>query len=190
MLHLTSLPPVILFTLAALAITAAVYDCRFRRIPNWLNLSGIILGFGWNLVFFHLHGAGRAAEGMLLAMAVYLPFYLLRGMGAGDVKLMAAIGSLVGPANWLVIFIATALAGGIAGAGFSLFKRRFTETCCNVYFLAKDLLHFRAPYRTNPQLDFRNTASLRLPHGLVIAVGCAAAVACSVSWNTRALGSF
>jgi prepilin peptidase CpaA len=190
MLHLTGLPPAILWTLAALAITAAVYDCRFRRIPNWLNLSGVILGLGWNLVFSHLHGAGQAAAGMLLAVVVYLPFYLLRGMGAGDVKLMAAIGSLVGPANWLAIFIATALVGGMAGVAFSMAKKRFAETCCNVYFLCKDLLQFRAPYRTNPQLDFRNTASLRLPHGLVIAVGCAVAIACSVSWNARALGSF
>jgi prepilin peptidase CpaA len=190
MLHLTSLPTAILLTLGSLAITAAIYDCRFRRIPNWLNLSGLIAGFACNIFFFHLHGAGQAAEGMLLAMAVYLPCYLLRGMGAGDVKLMSAIGALVGPANWFVIFVATALAGGIAGAALSLIKRRFTEICCNVYFLIKDVIHLRAPYRSNPQLDFRNTASLRLPHGLIIALGCAVALACSVNWDTQVLGSF
>ncbi len=174
------LPFPILLALSALGITAAIYDCRFRRIPNWLNLSGVIVGLGLNCYFLHLHGAARATEGMLLAAAVYLPFYLLRGMGAGDVKLMAAIGSLVGPANWFIIFLATSLAGGIAGAVVLIVKRRFKDTCCNLYFLLRDLVHLRAPYRTNPALDFRHQASLRLPHGLVIAIGCAAALVWSI----------
>lgn len=184
------LPLPIVLALAALAITAAVYDCRFRKIPNWLNLSGVVLGFGLNISFLQWHGAARAAEGMLLAAGVYLPFYLLRGMGAGDVKLMAAIGSLAGPANWFVIFVATSIAGGVAGAALACIKRRFADTCCNVYFLAKDLVQLRAPYRTNPTLDFRNKASLRLPHGLIIALGCAAAMAWSIGSNILPLRSF
>ncbi len=163
--------------LILLVAFAAIFDLRFRRIPNWLNLSGLILGFGLNALFFHTHGALAAAQGMLLATAVYLPLYLLRGMGAGDVKLMAAVGALVGPANWFVIFVATALVGGAAAAVFAFLKGRFTETCCNVVFLIKDLVHLRAPHRTNPKMDFRNPASLRMPHGVLIALGSLAFIA-------------
>src|SRR5206468_6742745 len=108
--------------LALLVLVAAVYDLRFRRIPNWLNLSGIILGFGLNAFLFQWSGTAKAGEGMLLAVAVYLPLYVLRGMGAGDVKLMAAVGALVGPGNWFEIFIATALLGGAAAGVFALTK--------------------------------------------------------------------
>jgi len=158
--------------LILLVSMAAIYDFRFRRIPNWLSLSGLILGFGLNA-----HGTLAAGEGMLLATAVYLPLYLLRGMGAGDVKLMAAIGALVGPANWFVIFAATALVGGAAGTIFACFKKRFSETCLNLCFLLKDLVQLRAPHRTNPQLDFRNSDSLRMPHGVLIALGSVAFLA-------------
>ncbi len=156
---------------------AAIFDFRFRRIPNWLNLSGVVLGFCLNAFFFHTHGALTATQGMLLATAVYLPLYLLRGMGAGDVKLMAAVGALVGPANWFLIFVATALVGGAAAAGYACLKGRFTETCCNVCFLLKDLAHFRLPHRTNPQMDFRNKASLSMPHAVLIALGSLAFIA-------------
>lgn len=165
------MPIALRIVLAVVVLSAAAYDLRFRRIPNWLNLSGLILGFGLNLFFFQMHGALAATQGLLLATAVYLPLYLLRGMGAGDVKLMAAVGALAGPANWLEIFIATALVGGTAAAAFACLKRRLTDTCCNLYFLIKDLLHLRSPHRTNPQLDFRNPASLRMPHGALIALG-------------------
>ncbi len=173
-------PDLIKSSLALLVLTAAIYDFRFRRIPNWLTLSGLILGFGLNAFFFRGHGALAAGEGLLLATAVYLPLYLLRGMGAGDVKLMAAVGALAGPANWFVIFLATALVGGAAAAGFACLKRRFAETCCNVCFLLKDLVQLRAPHRTNPALDFRNSDSLRMPHGVLIALGSGAFLANSI----------
>lgn len=173
-----AMPILLRAVLVTIVLSAAVYDLRFRRIPNWLNLSGLILGFGLNLFFFQWHGALSASQGLLMAMAFYLPLYLLRGMGAGDVKLMAAVGSLVGPSNWLQIFIATALVGGAAAAIFALVKRRFTETCVNLYFLLKDLLHLKPPHRTNPQLDFRNPASLRMPHGVLIAVGSVVFIVC------------
>jgi prepilin peptidase CpaA len=178
---MSELPLPTLLTLAVLAMTAAIYDCRFRRIPNWLNLSGLIVGFGLNTYYLSLHGGIKAAEGMALAVAVYFPFYLLRGMGAGDVKLMAAIGSLAGPSSWFAIFLATALVGGLAAAVFSVVKGRFAETCCNVYFLAKDLLQLRTPFTTNPKLDFRHAESLRMPHGLLIAAGCVTYFAWSVA---------
>ena len=164
------LPISIQVALVTVVLIAAGFDTRFRRIPNWLNLSGVVLGFGLNVLCSHLDGAVLSIEGLLLGTAVYLPLYLLRGMGAGDVKLMAAVGALVGPSHWLAILLITALAGGAAGAAYAFVKGRLSETCCNLYFLIKDLVQLRAPHKTNPQLDFRNPASLSMPHGIVIAI--------------------
>jgi prepilin peptidase CpaA len=178
--NFAALPPYFYALLATLVLLAAAHDLRSRRIPNWLNASGVAAGFVINVLFFHAHGARTSFEGLLLASAVYFPLYVLRGMGAGDVKLMAAVGAIVGPSHWIIILIATALAGGVAGCVYAAAKGRFTDTCCNLYFLLKDLLHLRAPHKTNPQLDFRNPDSLRMPHGVIIAAASMLVVSTSL----------
>ena len=170
-----TLPIALRIALLLVVAVAATYDFRYRRIPNWLNLSGVILGFGLNTLLQGRQGFTSAGEGLLVAFAVYFGLYLIKGMGAGDVKLMAAIGSLVGPFHWFQIFIATALLGGVAAFLFALLKKRLAETCWNVLFIIQDLLHFRPPYQSNAQLDIRDTRALRMPHGVTIAIGCAAA---------------
>src|SRR3954451_14942461 len=127
----STLPFVFKIVLVLVVTGAAGYDCKYRKIPNWLNLSGLILGFGLNTLFGGTSGFVSAGQGFLLALAIYLPLYLIKGMGAGDVKLMGAIGSLVGPSNWFQIFVATALFGGLAAAMLALTKKRFGETCWN-----------------------------------------------------------
>lgn len=174
---MSSLPLIFRLVLAAVVIAAAVYDWRFRRIPNWLNLSGLILGLGLNLLYFQAHGATEASLGLLLAITIYMPLYLLRAMGAGDVKLMAAIGSIVGPGYWLHIFLATVIVGGVIAALAAFRKGRLRHTLWNVWFLIRELQGLRLPYRASPELDVRNKQALRLPHGVSIAAGCAIAFA-------------
>src|ERR1700689_4273619 len=99
---LTYLPPVVQVVLVLIVVTAGIYDLRYRRIPNWLVLAGLVMGFGLNTFLFELTGLTRAALGMGLALLIYFPLYLLRAMGAGDAKLMAAVGSVVGPGNWIL----------------------------------------------------------------------------------------
>src|SRR5690242_7456703 len=110
--------------LIAIVLVAAIYDLRFRRIPNWLNLSGVILGVSVNTVLFGRSGLMLAFLGISFSLLIYVPLYLIRGMGAGDVKLMAAVGAIAGPWNWFAIFVATALLGGVAALVFVGFKRR------------------------------------------------------------------
>ena len=104
-------------------------------------------------------------------MAVYVPLYLLRAMGAGDVKLMGAIGAIVGPTSWLSIFLAAAIVGGIAALGLLLIRRRLFESLLHIQIILSELAHFRAPYRSNPALDVREKGALRMPHGVSIALG-------------------
>ncbi len=92
------LPGAAQILLAMLVATAAIFDLRCRRIPNWLVLAGIVVGLGWNAHSSGFSGMGRAATGLGLVFALYLPFYLIRALGAGDVKLLAAIGAITVPA--------------------------------------------------------------------------------------------
>ncbi len=100
------MPAALKIVLLCFVLVAGAYDLRFRRIPNWLNLSGIVVGCGLNTLLTGWHGLVTALLGMVCALLVYIPLYLIRGMGAGDVKLMAAVGAMAG---------ASKLAGDFSG---------------------------------------------------------------------------
>jgi prepilin peptidase CpaA len=153
---------------------AAAFDIRYRRIPNWLVLAGIIAGFAWNSSVSGWSGLGRSAEGLGLGFILYFPLYLIRARGAGDVKLLAAVGAITGPGNVVWIFLLTAVLGGIIALVMLMFRGRVRKTFFNVGWIIQDLMHFRAPWRSNDELDVTSTKGLRLPHGAMIAVGAVA----------------
>ena len=107
-------PNVFLSTfLAIILLTAAIYDIWLAKIPNVITCSGMIIGIIYFGVTQGLSGAGLSIAGLLVGSAVFLPFYLLKGMGAGDIKLMGAVGALVGLKAVIPAIVFTALAGGI-----------------------------------------------------------------------------
>ncbi len=167
------MPTALKALLLVVVVVAAIYDLRFRRIPNWLNLTGVVLGIAINTILFAGHGLTAAVLGIGCSMAVYVPLYLIRGMGAGDVKLMAAVGAIAGPWNWFGIFVATALLGGVVSLLFVALKRRLHETCWNVALIVHELYHLRLPSKSNARLDVRNPQALGMPHGTLIAIGAA-----------------
>lgn len=184
---LTNLPLVVQAVLVVIVVTAAIYDFRFRRIPNWLVLAGLVLGFGLNTALFAIAGLQatglvRAALGMGLALLIYFPLYLLRAMGAGDAKLMAAVGSIVGWGNWLAIFVLTAIIGGALGLVALLFAGRIRKTFWNIGWILNEIVHFRAPYHSSQELDVRSAQSMRMPHGVAIALGSIAFLAARAIW--------
>src|SRR5919197_5677105 len=84
-----------LVLMAVLAV-ASVTDLRTRRIPNALTFSTVALGLVLNGVFFGLDGLRDSASGAGLGLGLLFPLFMLRWMGAGDVKLMAVVGALKG----------------------------------------------------------------------------------------------
>jgi prepilin peptidase CpaA len=165
------MPPIINLVLLALVLIAGVTDIKTRRIPNWLVLTGLCIGIALNSLLFEWAGLKLSLSGAGLAFAVYLVFYLLRAMGAGDVKLMAAIGALVGPKSWLLILFFTAIAGGVVAFVILLAKGRFKRTLLNVSIMIHQLSRLQAPYQATAELDVRSGKALRLPHGATIALG-------------------
>src|SRR5438309_585718 len=98
--------------LVAVLSIAVVTDLRARRIPNLLTLPAIGFGILLNSAFSGFDGLKDSGEAAVLAMAILLPLYVFKGLGAGDVKLMAAIGALKGPEFLIYTFAWAAIFGG------------------------------------------------------------------------------
>jgi prepilin peptidase CpaA len=101
--------------LIILLLVAVISDLSEHRIPNMITLFGALIGIGGHLYLGGLQGAAFALGGFALGMACLLPFYVLGGMGAGDVKMMGAIGAFVGPQAALLA-VGVALVCGALGA--------------------------------------------------------------------------
>jgi prepilin peptidase CpaA len=157
--------------LAALVIFAAAFDLRTRRIPNWLCATGLVCGFGLQTVLFQWAGAREAILGTGLALLIYIPLFAVRAVGGGDVKLMAAVGSIAGPKAWIAIFLITAIVGGVIALVLITVKGRIGRTLRNLGVLLTEMAHLRAPYQVEQELDVTSEKGLRLPHGCTIAAG-------------------
>jgi prepilin peptidase CpaA len=177
-------PPVIAAALIALVAIAAVYDVLFRRIPNWLTAAGVILGLTLNPAVRGVWpGLRFSLAGLVSAFAIYFALYSLRAMGAGDVKLMAAVGALAGWRNWIAIFLISAILGAAAALVLVAWRGRVRKTLWNVAFILSEMKSGRAPYARNEELDVRSSKGLSLPHGAVIAVGTAVFLALANWWG-------
>lgn len=158
--------------LLAAVTAAAAFDIRSRRIPNALVVPAFLAGLAVHAFLGGFDGFLRAAAGAGLALLVYFPLFLLRGMGAGDVKLMAAVGALAGARAWFWIFVAAAVTGAAAGLLLALSRGRLRATLINTGFIVRQLLSFRNPSLGRAELSVDSASALRLPHG--VAIACAA----------------
>jgi prepilin peptidase CpaA len=176
-MRFTPPPPGVEVLLLALVLAAAVFDVRYRRIPNWLTVAGVALGLGMNAVLSRSPAPGNwgmfraSLIGMGAGFGVYFVLYALRAMGAGDVKLMAAVGAVVGWPNWFGIFILTSILGGIMALILVVMRKRLKKTLFNVGFILNEMKSGRPAYVGKEELDVRNPKAMSLPHGAVIAIG-------------------
>ncbi len=109
--------------LFAVLLGAAFKDLKERRIPNLLLLIG---GVGALLMSLSMQSISMQAllAGGGVGLLVFLPFYAMSAMGAGDIKLMAIVGTYLGVKGVLISALLTALAGGVLALGFVLFRAR------------------------------------------------------------------
>lgn len=101
-----------------LGLAASIEDLALRRISNWIPLAGLVSGLAWHCATSGWRGALTAALGAGAGFGVFLVFYILGGMGGGDIKLMAGLGSLLGPGRLLEAALWTAAAGGLMALGY------------------------------------------------------------------------
>jgi prepilin peptidase CpaA len=165
------MPEYVVWSMAVVTAIAAATDLRARTIPNWLVVTGLVLGFGLNAYLHGWAGLGSAFLGFSLALGLYIPLYLLRAMGGGDVKLMAAVGALAGPRDWFTIFVLASLLGGMFAVALIFARNAMGPTFHNIGHIITNVLRLRAPFATNPDLDISSPKAITMPHGVAIAAG-------------------
>lgn len=132
--------------LGGLLLAACWSDLRSHRIPNRLVLAGIGFGLACNALvapglgfMSAAHpgaiGPGGALAGLLTGFGVLVPLYLLRGMGAGDVKLMAMVGAFLGPLATVEAALLTLVVGGLLAAVAAAWNRSLRQAAGNVWMM-------------------------------------------------------
>jgi len=164
-----NLDVILLFDATAVAIAGAVVDVQQHRIPNWLTYPAIGAGVLLRGYYFGWHGVLTAIGGCLLAGGIVFLFYAVRAMGAGDLKLMAALGAIVGLHHIVYVLLGTGIAGGVLALIYAAYRRRLRATFSNVGSLLK--FHASAGLHAHPELNLDNSDALRMPYGLAIAAG-------------------
>lgn len=159
--------------LLGVLIIATITDIRSNRIPNWLTLPAIIIGLCINFISAGTGGLLFGIEGLLLGMGLFIVLYMLGGMGAGDVKLMGAVGTMLGPQMVLWAALYTALAGGIYAIAVIVFHPRTRAIRTALLETVKGFIYSRSLKYNRPVNEEKPP---KLCYGVAIAMGTVAAV--------------
>jgi prepilin peptidase CpaA len=153
------------FIFMFILLAAALCDLQSYRIPNFLTVSAIWFGFLVNIILRGWSGFILSIEGLTLGIALFFGLYLMKGMGAGDIKLIGAIGSVLGPSELLKAVAVIALLGGVY-AFFVMLQH------CGFKKLLRHRGLLPLPCSGHPWLTVTVPAVMpRLRYGLVISLG-------------------
>ena len=148
---------------------ACFTDLRTRRIPNVLTFSAAA-----GALLFHLATGGWSAAdsslaGLFLGALLFFPMFALRGMGAGDVKLLAAIGAWLGPGQVATVALATSIVGGVVAVVVAVAHGYLRKALTNIYVV---LVQWRiAGVRPLPAVTLEKTSGPKLAYAVPIAIG-------------------
>ncbi len=153
--------------LLPLAIIIIYYDVRYRRIPNIIVLATLICGLAINIIFGGFAGLLTSLGGFALAFGLMFLLHVFGAMGAGDVKLFAAIGSVIGVKLVLPTFIIIVITGGILAIIQMIRARSVRSTMHNVMMIFFSLL----PGWKMPRHALPTERRFTIPYGVAIMVG-------------------
>jgi len=152
-----------------LVVIAAVVDLHRRRIPNWLVFPFLTAGVIVTTAEQGVKGLGRSVSGIALAIAVTGILCWLRGMGMGDLKLCAAVGSWIGAAQLGTALVATGIVGGALALVWAACHGSLSESLDGSGDLVSSFL--RRGLRPHPSLVLDNPAARKMPYAPAIALG-------------------
>ena len=158
--------PIVWIALPFILAFACYWEIRERRIPNWLTLGGIALGLGAAVIEGGAEGLKDAALGLAIAGGLFLPFCLLGVVGGGDMKLMAAVGAIVGWPMVLRVVCNTCIAGGLIAVAIMAWNGILLTTLANVFRIMVGMQRRTKGLRNPPMV----------PYALAITIGTLVAV--------------
>ena len=159
----------LLFGWPILMLCCSVYtDLKCHRIPNLVTFSGLAVGLLVQTTSFGLEGTVDAVYGAAIGLAIFMPFYLLGGMGAGDVKLMCALGAFLGPLPVFMAGLWSLIAGAVLAIFLWLARQHAAGLVCKYGLSA--VAHLALNVRQE-LLNARTGDSMRFPFALAIALG-------------------
>lgn len=152
-----------------IALAGCAYDLRTRRIPNAITFGAALLAFVHAFATSGGSGLGLSIAGWAIGCALFLPLFIVRGLGAGDVKFLAALGAWFGPADLFTVIYYTAIAGGVMALVVVLRSGYLKSALANVWLL---LCHWRITgFTAHAEISLDNPRAPRLPYGIAIAAG-------------------
>ena len=154
-------------TVIAVIAIATYTDWRWRLIKNILTVPAVALGLLLHFLGSGWPGLAFALLGLAVGFGLMMIPFVFGQMGGGDVKLMAAIGSLLGAYATMNVFLYTTLAGGLLAILFAVFRKEGFKSLRRTWQLAKGLLIFQ----TVPNMNSEGEPAATMPYGLAIAVG-------------------
>ena len=158
--------PIVWIALPFILAFACFGEIRERRIPNWLTLGAMALGLGAAAIEGGGEGLVDSVLGLALAGGLFLPFCLLGVVGGGDMKLMAAVGAIVGWPRARRVVCDSCIAGGLIAAAMMAWKGMLLTTLANAFRII-----FGMPRRSQ---GLRNPPMV--PYALAITIGTLVAV--------------
>lgn len=159
--------------LLVLVLIAAGLDLKSRRIPNWLVLVGFIVSLILQLIFSSFnsfHSFKDWGYGLLIGFGLFLPLYLLHAMGAGDVKLMAMVGSFLGPVSAIGAVLTTLVVGGVLSLVVAIWNGVLQQTVTNIY-TQLNLAMLKKLSDSSSQVATMPGSAGSLPYAVAIAIG-------------------
>ena len=165
------------------SLAAAVWDLRQRRIPNALTFPLLGSGIAYSAWVGGLSGAAGSLGGCLLAALPFVVLFLYAGGGAGDAKLMGAIGAWLGVSLSVVALLAVVLVGAALGLAQAAWHKRFADVTGRMGNLARSwYLWFVSGHRT-PAAPLTDVQQLQMPYAVSIFSGVAVAALGVMLWN-------
>ena len=155
----------------AVTLWIAWGDLKTRRIPNYLTLGTAVAGLAYNFIGSGVQGLADGVLGMLLGFAFLIVPYLWGGMGAGDVKALAALGAWLGPQLTVMLFCYMGIAGGVIALGYLVWQGILWQKIKDGWAFLLNLILCRPDGAPRPPSPAQLTEGI--PYGVAIAVGMA-----------------
>ena len=148
-------------------IAAGVTDVRSSRVPNVITFSLALVGLGFHTLSESGNGLLFSAEGVGLGFTLLIGFYVYGGMGAGDVKLLAAVGAIVGPLNVFMGFLFASLLGGLYAVAIMCWHLGLAQTAERIKVILLSMVFMKV----NVAASLEQTTLPKLRYALVLGLG-------------------